>query len=188
KRSSPALAVRIENTVWYGTLASGTAPGRLTLRMPPAGQIFSLVAPFFTFSAIEDDFPQIYTWNQAFQTANPVYNLHTVSTWAHWITVFAAQHAALPVLGIWPTYHVQAMCSNTAGTPAQPGAPVHAVNGSGCWCRLKRQADNANGGWVFSDPYGSAGACAGFCPINCAFAAAENSVFRNAVLREFTAP
>jgi len=45
KRSSPALAVRMpENDVWYGNLVAGTAPGRLTIRMPD-NQVYSLTEP-----------------------------------------------------------------------------------------------------------------------------------------------
>jgi len=44
KKSSPALAVQIENTVWYGFLASGTAPGRLVTEMP-SGERYHLRSP-----------------------------------------------------------------------------------------------------------------------------------------------
>ena len=44
KQSTPALAVRVGNVTHYGFLVSGTAPGRLTVRMP-AGQIHSLTPP-----------------------------------------------------------------------------------------------------------------------------------------------
>ncbi|MCL2758334.1 MAG: hypothetical protein FWE64_03375, partial [Alphaproteobacteria bacterium] len=44
KRSTPALAVQLPEGIWYGFLTPGTAPGRLTVRMPD-NQVYSLIEP-----------------------------------------------------------------------------------------------------------------------------------------------
>ena len=158
KRSAPALAVQMpEGDIWYGFLTSGTAPGRLTVQMPPSGnqwpgQVFSLIAATnHTFSDIQADFPRIWTWDQAFRNANPRWGDQAVQFNAGWYNLTGP--------GIWPTYHVQATCSATTGTYAVKGNPVlpNPANGNTafasterqCWCRLKQRADGANGGWVF---------------------------------------
>jgi len=184
KRSSPALAVQIPGDgIWYGFLMPGTAPGRLTVQMPGGG-IFSLIESpptNHTFSTILADFPQVWTWDVNFRNAHTEYNDTPV-----WFT--SEFDNSLATNAVWPTYHVQAMCSNTAGTPAQPGSPVHANNGIHCWCRLKRRADGANGGWVFMVAWTEPYHCANGCPRHCAAHAAVVSDFRAALLSAFANP
>ena len=198
KRSSPALAVRIENTVWYGTLASGTAPGRLTLRMPPAGQwageVYSLIEPggcpagYFC-STIWDDFPQVWTWSPEFRNTHPTWGGTTVWWDTSW---YNSNTTALTNHGIYPTYYIQMTCSTTTGSYAVRGNPVMPTLPFGgttrqCWCRLKSRADSAAGGWVFLTSYSSAADCA-HCPVQCADNAGGASVFRAALLNAFANP
>ena len=191
KRSAPALAVQMHaGDIWYGTLTGGTAPGRLTVQMPAesqfAGQVFSLITAH-TFSTIQGDFPQVWTWDLTFRNTHPTYNGTTVS-WgnAYDANLRAARDGHPP---IWPTYHVQAMCSNTTGTSGVKGNPVHASNGQQCWCRLKQRDNNANGGWVFALTLSTTTThCASNCPANCAYNAADITNFRAALLGAFANP
>jgi len=190
KRSAPALAVQMPaGDIWYGTLTGGTAPGRLTVQMPPsgqwAGQIFSLIPPpNYTFSGIFADFPQVWTWDQEFRNVNPSWNGLTV----FWL----ANQYNLTGAGIWPAYHVQATCSATAATYMAKGNPVLPTLPFGgtarhCWCRLKRRSDGANGGWVWLFLFESASVCAINCPNNCAWGA-NDTAFRAAMLAAFANP
>ena len=174
KRSAPALAVQMpEGDIWYGFLTSGTAPGRLTVQMPPSGnqwpgQVFSLIAATnHTFSDIQADFPRIYTWNGSQVGLPNRFGNQSVSNFnsTSWDANLSIERWGLAA--IYPTYWVQATCSATAGTYAVKGNPappyttplVASPNAAGntvfgsterhCWCRLKQRADGANGGWVF---------------------------------------
>ncbi|MCL2758018.1 MAG: hypothetical protein FWE64_01705 [Alphaproteobacteria bacterium] len=180
KKSSPALHVLVDGTIWYGFLTAGTATGRLTLRMP-SGDIYSLIAgTSHTFSTIWDDHPQVWTWYQPFQNANPRYNGAVV--------IFNASWDGLTRIGVWPDYHLQTMCSNNTGTYAQPGNPVYAVNGLRCWCRLKRRSDGANGGWLFVWTTTTAAYCAVNCTQDCAGHTVEVPIFRSALFNAFANP
>jgi len=182
KRSSPALAVQMpEGDIWYGYLVSGTAPGRLTVQMP-GGQIHSLIVPpGQTFSTIWADFPQVWTWDLDFRNTHPSYNGSNVA----WTT---NHNAILASHGLWPTYHLQAMCSNTTGTYPNRGTPHFANNGIQCWCRLKRRSDGANGGWVFVWSHGTGALCANACPARCANNSVDASIFRTALFNAFANP
>jgi len=189
KRSSPALAVQMpEGDIWYGFLTSGTAPGRLTVQMP-GGDVFSLIAPpppNYTFSTILADFPQAWTWDQAFRNTNPRWNNRPVDFDAGWYN--------LTGVGIWPTYHIQATCSATMGANAVKGNPVlpssntFAGNELRCWCRLKRRSDGANGGWVYWGGWSTANNCASLCPDICARIAVNDTTFRTALFNAFANP
>ncbi|MCL1786085.1 MAG: hypothetical protein FWG39_02965 [Alphaproteobacteria bacterium] len=191
KRSTPALHVKIGDTIWYGFLAVGTAAGRLTFKTP-AGDVYSLIAATnHTFSAILADFPQIWTWDLDFKNANPIWGNRTVD----WSTTY---HTGLTNMAVWPTYHVQATCSATAGAMHAKGNPVltSVTNGTTafasteryCWCRLKQRSDGANGGWVFIYTYSSSSECAFDCPIYCAYGAATATAFRTALFNAFANP
>jgi len=189
KKSSPVLAVQMpEGDIWYGFLTSGTAPGRLTVQMP-SGDIFSLFPPpdwcppgFFC-STIWDDYPEVYTADPEFMAVNPHYNDGNV----HISTVSEANIAALLDAGIWPTYQVQAMCSDTNVGSWQVGEPVHSSTGLVCWCRLKRRYDGANGVWVQRYVNSSLSNCRTLCPSNCV-GHAHGSSFRNIMLSSFANP
>jgi len=191
KRSSPALVVQMPaGDIWYGFLTPGTAPGRLTLRMPSSGQwpnqVFSLTAPLsyhLSFSTISADFPQVYTWNGGQHGLPDSYNGTNVHLFNS-----TTYNANLTTHGVYPTYWIQAICSTTAGSWLQLGNPIHAGNGMQCWCRLKRRTDDANGGWVFAQPGSTAISCANACPNACAFFAAGNVSFRTALLNAFANP
>ena len=182
KRSAPALAVRIDDTTWYGFLAAGTAPGRLTVQMP-GGQIHSLIPPTsHNVTDILADYPQIYTWNGSEHGLPNSYNGTSVYLFGS-----TADNANLTNAGIYPTYWVQSICSNTAGAYLDRGNPVHAGNGTRCWCRLKRRIEGANGGWVFwsnSSPTD----CAHYCPASCAHYAGIIPEFRAALFDAFENP
>ena len=201
KRSTPALAVRIGNVTHYGYLTSGTAPGRLTIRLPN-GNVHSLIAPpatgwpphTLTFSTIQTDWSGgIVTFNLSEHGLPCVYNTHSV----HYCGS-TAPNAGLTNIGIYPTYWVQTMCSSTVGINAIPGTanpsdfrfgnPVHSTGGLSCWCRLKRRSDNANGPWVSqSEPRDTTHRCANNCGLNCpnALTDARNVTFRQALLSGF---
>jgi len=197
KRSAPALAVQIDNTVWYGYLVNGTAPGRLTVQMP-GGQIHSLTAPPINIlNAISADFPRVWTWDQAFRDANPRWGNQNV-----WWNTEHDNNLSIERWGlarIWPEYHIQATCGTLAGTNAVKGDPgtlpavsngttTFAAANRQCWCRLKQRSDGANGGWVFFWTRSSAAACAYDCPLGCAGDAAVYPAFRSALFDAFNNP
>jgi len=190
KRSAPALAVQMpEGDIWYGFLASGTAPGRLTVQMP-SGDNFSLIAPppryNFSFSTIQEDFPQVYTWNGAQHGLPNAYHGRIG------IYNFGGQgwDATITALNIYPTYWLQGICSTTSGAHMITGNPVYAGPnvGSVCWCRLKRRSDNANGQWVLAGFFSNASECASRCPDGCAEGVVHTAAFRSLVLASFTNP
>ena len=201
KRSTPALAVQLPEGIWYGFLTPGTAPGRLTVRMPD-NQILSLrTAPDYTFSTIQADFPRIWTWDHAFRDANPRWGNQAVWWDLNWYNNANMPQLSAPLSGypaIYPTYWVQATCSATTGSWATKGNPVlpNPANGNSafasnqmqCWCRLKRRSDGANGGWIFHWTISSAALCAIDCPGNCANHAAVRSDIRSALLDAFANP
>jgi len=196
KRSAPALVVQMpEGDRWYGFLTSGTAPGRLTVQMP-GGQIHSLVAPpplcppGYSCTAILDDYPQIYTWNGGQHGLPNLYNGFTVQRFngTEYDNALGSSLGGHPA--VYPTYWIQAMCSNTTGTFPNRGNPVHSSTGRHCWCRLKQRATGANGRWVFLGSTGGAAAneCAIHCPNHCEFYLATLASFRPAMLSAFTNP
>jgi len=189
KRSTPALAVRIGNVTHYGYLTSGTAPGRLTIRLPN-GNVHSLIAPppryNFSFSTIQEDFPQVYTWNGAQHGLPNEYHGRTG------IFNFGGTNwnASITAINIYPTYWLQGICSTTSGAHMITGNPVYAGPnvGSVCWCRLKRRSDNANGQWVLAGFFSNASECASRCPDGCAEGVVHTAAFRSLVLASFTNP
>jgi len=211
KRSTPALVVQMpEGDRWYGTLVSGTAPGRLTVQMPQsgqwAGQVFSLIAPTgHTFSDIVTDFPRIWTWDLAFWNTNPRWGNQNVNWDATRPTPASLQAPLSGSPRVWPDFHVQAACSSITGTAgwstgvftsqsniALPNVPNGNIDFASaerqCWCRLKRRSDGANGGWVFDFANSTAAVCATHCPYSCAFNAATHAAFRAALFNAFVNP
>ncbi|MCL1786053.1 MAG: hypothetical protein FWG39_02795, partial [Alphaproteobacteria bacterium] len=179
KKSTPALVFRTSDSVqYYGYLVGGAGPG-LNF-MTSGGERYHLAeAPpsVDIFSAILADYPGVWTWDYEFWNIYPNYNNYAVTFIAAW--------DGLTGVGIWPDYHVQAMCSNTVGAFANNGNPAHAGNGTNCWCRLKRRADGANGNWAFLATYSMDSDCADNCSPNCAANTGGDAVFRTALLSAF---
>jgi len=186
KRSTPALAVQIPGDgVYYGFLTNGTAPGRLTIQMPD-NQVYSLINPTnHTFSGIFADYPQVWTWDLAFRNTHPTYNGVSVDWGTGLDSGLSTALGGHPA--IWPTYHVQAICSSTPDTHPNAKNPVWA-NDRHCYCRLKRRSDEANGGWISRSANPTAAGCAAFCAYACAFDAASQVHRRAMLLDAFANP
>ena len=117
-------------------------------------------------------------------TYNPaVYGL-TTSDLGKWGTLFPYGK----VIG-------ESICSSTGGAYAQSGIPDENTNGKYCWCKATGYVSGdtnsstltgnvqpvSSASWVFSDDYGSSGACAYACADGCGDAVRGNAVFRAAV-------
>ncbi|MDR0449193.1 MAG: collagen-like protein [Rickettsiales bacterium] len=136
----------------------------------------SLTPVFSIIDAINADYPNIFTYDPTFMSSHPNYNGQSVYYDASWYQNF---------VNALPGYHMQSMCSNTAGTYQNVGNPVYNSSGSNCWCRLKRSSDGKNGAFVFNCPNSPASDCARDCANLCANSAAAASGFRSSLLSLF---
>jgi hypothetical protein len=130
-------------------------------------------------STIEEDYPQIYTWNPTFYTNNPTYN-NTAVFPPDSVDYYETD---LTSHGIWPDYHIQSMCSNNAGASLPP---VYSSAGTHCWCRLKRVSDVESGQWVpGGQTFSSSNDCDANCAHSCAYGTAFDQEYRVAMLDAF---